>query len=319
MGKVSLFSFLLVLIILLTGCEKQPDDKTASGYIDADYVYISAPSSEKIIEMYAVKGSIIKTGDKLFEMDNHKSFSMHEANKFMDMALQSFVTDMKKGARQEQIDEWKYINYAVKEMIIFLKLETEMFRFLSEKQAAADQYWWFTRQMQYALIAISKAIDTHQKYIELGQREDKINAFEMADNAVKSMLPYTKYQFTEAVQFSPYDAIVFDIFYRKGELPGAGKPVIMLLPDENLKVVFYISGLKIDTIKLGEKVKVFLSRDKNNFIEGQVNYISQNIQYTDPLIYSLKNDKKLIYKIEAKINPKDKLKAHPGEVVSVEF
>jgi HlyD family secretion protein len=306
-------------MVFLAACEKAKDENSSSGYIDADYVYISAPSSDKIKAIYAVKGSSVMTGDKLFELENYKANSMFAANKFMDLAMQSYIEDMRKGARQEQIDEWKYIQIAVKEMIIFMQLESKMFKFLSEKNASADQYWWFTRQMQYSLTAMSKAVEMHQKYIELGQRPDKITAFEMANNAAKSMIPYTQYQLSETIQYSPCDAFVFDIFYRKGELPGAGRPVIQLLPNENLKAVFYVKGTYLDKIKIGGKVKIYFNEASKDFIESEVNYISPNVQYTDPLIYSLKNNEKLLYSVEAKIPSADISKLHPGEVVSVEF
>jgi HlyD family secretion protein len=39
---------------------------------------------------------------------------------------------------------------------------------------------------------------------------------------------------------SPVNAKVFDIIYRAGERPSAGRPIISLLPPENIKVRFFI-------------------------------------------------------------------------------
>lgn len=319
MSKLFLYFSFLLLLATFTSCEKPKNDNVSTGYIDADYVYISAPTSAKISNIYVKKGLRIKTGDKLFALDSYKETAFLAANENLDKALQSYIADMKKGARPEDIKQWQYGSYAIKEMIILTNLLTEMYSFLSVKNAAADQYLWYARQLQYSFIAFSKAIDAHIDYMKLPDRPDKIAAFEMADNAVKSMVPYTKYQLQETIQLSPCDALVFDIFYRKGELPGAGKPVIMLLPDENLKTIFYVNASNIKKIKLGEKVKVYFSEASKDFIPAQITYISPNIQYTDPLIYSLKHNDKLIYMVEAKFAPDDKLSLHPGEVVSVEF
>ena len=319
---MKLFSSIVVLsflLILLSSCEKQKEENAATGYVDADYVYISAPSNDKIKEMYVLKGKEVKKGDKLFELESFKSSSMHEANKFMEQSLQSYINDMKKGARQEDIDEWRYGNNAIKEMVILFKLLSEMYQFLSVKNAAADQYYWISRQAQYSFLALSKAIEMHINKLNLPDRPDKIEAFEMAKNAVSSMLPYTQYQFSESVQFSPCDAIIFDIFYRKGELPGSGKPVIQLLPNENIKIVFYVNNTQVSKISLGNKVKVFTESENADFFGAEINYISPNIQYTDPLIYSLKNSEKLLFLVEAKISPSNKYKLHPGEVVRVEL
>lgn len=312
------FSYLL-LSLPFTSCEKVKSDNLSTGYIDADYVYISAPASAKIREIYARKGSDIKTGDKLFELENYKETAFLGANENLDKSLKSYITDMRKGARPQDILQWQNALNSVKELIILAGLESKMYEFLSVRNAAADQYFWFARQIEYALMALSKAIEAHIEYMKLPERPDKITAFEMADNAVKSMIPYTKYQLQETTQISPCDAVVFDLFYRKGELVQAGKPVIMLLPDENFKAVFYVDAGNIKKITFGEKVKVYFSEESKDFILAEVNYISPNVQYTDPLIYSLKNNEKLIFMVEAKFATKDKLRLHPGEIVSVEF
>lgn len=319
MNKLFLFLSSTLLLLIFTSCERVKYDKLATGYIDADYVYISASATEKIREIYVQKGSAIKIGDKLFEMENYKETAFLGTNENLDNALQNYIIDIKKGARPQEILQWQNALNSIKELVILAGLQRKMYEFLSTRNAAADQYFWWARQSEYALTALSKAIETHIDYIQLPERPDKIAAFEMADNALKSMVPYTKYQLQETIQLSPCNATVFDIFYRKGELVQAGKPVIMLLPDDNLKAVFYVNASNIKRISLGDKVKVYFSEESKDFIQAQVNYISPNVQYTDPLIYSLKHNDKLIYMIEAKFSSSNKLKLHPGEVVSVEF
>ena len=319
MNKPFLFFIFSFGLLVFTSCEKAKNNNFSTGYIDADYVYISAPSSEKIKELYVKKGFSVKSGDKLFELESYKEKAFLGANENLDIALQNYIADMKKGARPEEIKQWQYAAESIKEIIVLTKLLTEMYSFLSNKNAAADQYFWYSRQAQYAFITLSKAIEAHIEYMKLPERPDKIAAFEMANNAVKSMVPYTQYQLQETIQTSPFDAVVFNIFYRKGELPGMGKPIIMLLPDENFKAVFYVNGTRADKIRLGDKVKVYFSEGSQDFIQAEVNYISPNVQYSDPLIYSLKQKDKLVYMLEAKFAPGDKLKLHPGEVISVEF
>ncbi|MDR8241911.1 HlyD family secretion protein, partial [Acinetobacter baumannii] len=44
--------------------------------------------------------------------------------------------------------------------------------------------------------------------------------------------------------------------YRAGERPSAGKPIISLLPPENIKVHFFIPEAKLGKFKIGSKVKL---------------------------------------------------------------
>ncbi len=317
MHKLLLLIFSLFILTFFSSCEKNNNEELASGYIDADYVYISASCSAKIKNLYTEKGFEVKVGDKLFEQESVKETAFLGTNENMDKALQYYVADMQKGARPQEIIQWQWTLDALKEFIIFAKLQNKMYEFLALKNAAAEQYHWLAKQGELGLTAFSKAVESHIAYMKLPERPDKIAAFEMADRSVKSMIPYTKYQLQETLQTSPCDAVVFDIFYWKGELVQEGKPVIMLLPKDKLKAVFYVKGSEIDKIKLGNTVKVHFGKGK--VIDAKVSYISQNIQYTDPLIYSLKNNEKLLYSVEAQFSPTDILKIHPGEVVSVEF
>ncbi|MCE4137164.1 HlyD family secretion protein, partial [Klebsiella pneumoniae] len=91
---------------------------------------------------------------------------------------------------------------------------------------------------------------------------------------------------------------VFDIIYRAGERPSAGKPIISLLPPENIKVRFFIPEAKLGKFKIGSKVKLICDGCAEP-IAGIINYISPEAEFTPPVIYSTKRREKLIFMAEA--------------------
>ncbi|WP_262362558.1 HlyD family secretion protein, partial [Klebsiella pneumoniae] len=97
---------------------------------------------------------------------------------------------------------------------------------------------------------------------------------------------------------SPVNAKVFDIIYRAGERPSAGKPIISLLPPENIKVRFFIPEAKLGKFKIGSKVKLICDGCAEP-IAGVINYISPEAEFTPPVIYSTKRREKLIFMAEA--------------------
>ena len=106
------------------------------------------------------------------------------------------------------------------------------------------------------------------------------------------------------------------VFYREGEYAHAGKPVVCLLPPDNIKAIFFVDGKIVNHLKLGDKVSVNLT-DIPASVTAIISYISSKPEYTDPFIYSLKNNEKYTYLIEAKFQSKDSEKLHPGQPIEV--
>ncbi|HIG1319105.1 TPA: HlyD family efflux transporter periplasmic adaptor subunit, partial [Klebsiella pneumoniae] len=78
----------------------------------------------------------------------------------------------------------------------------------------------------------------------------------------------------------------------------AGKPIISLLPPENIKVHFFIPEAKLGKFKIGSKVKLICDGCAEP-IAGIINYISPEAEFTPPVIYSTKRREKLIFMAEA--------------------
>ncbi|WP_413621459.1 HlyD family secretion protein, partial [Klebsiella quasipneumoniae] len=97
---------------------------------------------------------------------------------------------------------------------------------------------------------------------------------------------------------SPINAKVFDIIYRVGERPSAGRPIISLLPPENIKVRFFIPEAMLGKFNIGTKVRLLCDGCAEP-IPGVINYISPEAEFTPPVIYSTKRREKLIFMAEA--------------------
>ncbi|HBO49397.1 MAG TPA: hypothetical protein DD619_01180 [Alphaproteobacteria bacterium] len=58
------------LFIILTLCACQPENENIfNGYVEGEYVYVSPTAGGILDEVNIVKGSQVKTGDKLFAVD----------------------------------------------------------------------------------------------------------------------------------------------------------------------------------------------------------------------------------------------------------
>jgi len=134
----------------------------------------------------------------------------------------------------------------------------------------------------------------------------------------KRRLTQTDWSFLQKRQSAPQAGLVYDTLYRQGEWVAAGKPVVALLPPQNIKVRAFVPEPRIDSIHHGDGVRVTVDGVRDPFI-GKVSYISPRAEYTPPVIYSRETRDKLVFMVEAVFDPATAAKLHPGQPVDVQF
>jgi HlyD family secretion protein len=114
--------------------------------------------------------------------------------------------------------------------------------------------------------------------------------------------------------FSPVTGSVQQIYFRQGELAGAGRPVVALLPPANIKVRFFVPEARLPEIAIGETVRIKCDGCAAE-IAARVTFMSRTAEYTPPVIYSSEERAKLVFMIEARPTEPDRLRV--GQPVSV--
>lgn len=312
--KIKYFCLLSFLCLLsFNSCDKK--EHKYSGYIDADYVYISAYNEGKIENIYVKKGQTVKVDEKLFETDNNKVRSILSSLNNIDQALSLYIQDIQQGAREEKVNTFQHLALACRAMYEGTGIGLRMNKKLATDHVVALKDLWVVEHVHDAAGEIETAIQEWIKFLQLSsQRPLVIKSIVELKQALKSQISYYQWLLAQTVQVSPYDAIIFDIFYRKGEFVQKGKPVVALLPPKNIKAKFYVDGKSVNKISLNETVNVFVSGVDRSY-KAKITYISSEADYTEPYIYSLENNKKLVYMIEAKFENSDNI--HPGQPIDV--
>jgi HlyD family secretion protein len=134
----------------------------------------------------------------------------------------------------------------------------------------------------------------------------------------KQRLEQTKWSFQQKKQSAPRSGLVYDTLFREGEWIPAGKPVVVLLPPENIKARAFVPETRIGAIHYGETAEVTVDGVAEPFI-GKVSYISPRAEYTPPVIYSRDTRAKLVFMIELVFEPQVAARLHPGQPVDVKF
>ena len=151
---------------------------------------------------------------------------------------------------------------------------------------------------------------------DLDQAQAQLDADAAQVAAQQAALDKARWSFDQKQQFAPADAIVHDTLYRQGEFVAPGNPVVALLPPENLKVRFFVPQEMLPQIKIGQTISVECDGAPRP-IKAAINYISTQVEYTPPVIYSRETRANLVFMIEAKIPLADAADVRPGQPADV--
>jgi HlyD family secretion protein len=82
-----------------------------------------------------------------------------------------------------------------------------------------------------------------------------------------------EWNFNQKRQAAPMAGLVYDTLFRHGEWVAAGKPVVALLPPQNIKVRAFVPETQVGSIHYGDTTQVTVDGVPDPFI-GKVSYIS---------------------------------------------
>jgi HlyD family secretion protein len=92
---------------------------------------------------------------------------------------------------------------------------------------------------------------------------------------------------------------VEDIYARQGEYAKAGAPVLSILPPANIYVRFFLPEKDLSGAKLGDRVRLHCDGCAND-LSATITFIAAEPEFTPPIIYSVENREKLVFKAEAR-------------------
>jgi HlyD family secretion protein len=104
--------------------------------------------------------------------------------------------------------------------------------------------------------------------------------------------------------------------FRVGEWVPPGQPVVRMLPPGNVKVRFFVPESAVGGIKPGRKV-VLRCDGCAAEIPAEVNFISDQPEYTPPVIYSNETRAKLVFMVEARPSVENAPNLRPGQPLTV--
>jgi HlyD family secretion protein len=300
--KIIAAVFVLIVIFWAAGKIFKPakESDIFAGYVEGDLSQIGPIEGERLVQLTVEPGAQVAKGALLFTMATPVLDAQRaEATARVDQA-QANLENLKAALnRPEQIAVLQAGLERAKASLVLSQADYDRQSALLPKGATTVAQ---RDQAKFALDRDQAGVAEAQRQIEaalLPSRNQEIAAAEAAIYQAKAQLHQIDTRIARQRVFSPADGIVQDVYFWPGEVVAAGQPVLALLPPENRKIRFYVPETRLAQFSLGAKIGVSCDNCPAG-IEARVIYISQQAEFTPPVIFSLQERGKLVFRVDAR-------------------
>jgi HlyD family secretion protein len=287
----------------LASCEAPPNDHWL-GYVEGEMALIAAPQPGWITTVDVTRGSQIKPGTALFTLDAVRELAARDnANAQIaganEQASQAAAQVAQAQAQQAQSEaDIAKDRKELERQQELVRIGGTPRRDLEAAQAAYDS----ARAQQNQFVASQTQAAAARRQAEALARQGQASLdtaeFNLSERAVRALIA----------------GEVQDVYFRQGEYANAGTPVVAVLPPANVFVRFFVPEPQIAGLMLGSQVHIGCDGCAANLV-ATISFIAAQTEFTPPVIYSVGNRERLVFKVEARAA--NGLPIHPGLPVEV--
>jgi HlyD family secretion protein len=260
-GRGGATAGILAFAAMLAGCNWVASEPPLQGYIEGTYVSVSPEDGGKIAELAVRRGERVSAGDLLFRLSSGEQ----EAN----------VAEAR--ARVAQAES-----------------------LVAQAQSAfdaAEKSFRRAADLQRTNVVAQANLDSAKALHDEAQAA--LAAAERNLAATHAALDLAEVRLTRRTVTAPAAGTIEETFFEPGEFVAAAQPVVSLLPDGGRKVRFYVPEARILEFRPGTRVGIACDGCAEG-LEAEVTFVATQAEYTPPVIYSVGNREKLVFRVEAR-------------------
>ncbi len=306
-----------LLLLLAAGCrDRAAQTNLLPGYLEADLVEIASPEGGYLAELSVQRGQTVAAGQSLFRLDPTPLDLAKQQAEASGEAVRLRAQDAARGEREQTIRRLQANVAAEQARLALAESEYERHKSLIRSGGVSQSAF---QQSEAAFKQSRENLTALQAQLELagqGQRPLEIAALQAVDKASRAASELAAWHGAQTTRTSPEAAIVRDTLYEPGEWVAAGRPVVVLRRTRDLRARFYVSPAVLAQLRLGQPVEIVLPGNAPP-LHAPVSRISDQAEYTPPVIYSREESERLVFLVEAQLTPEDAARLQPGLPVSV--
>ena len=290
------------------------DDPRFYGYVEGEYVYV-APQGSGILQSLDVdRGDTVDAGTPLFALDEDKqreSLEKSQANLAIAIAQ---LENESTGKRPEELA-------VIEEQLRSAKAQLELARLTytrSSELASLDFIATSRLDQDHATLDAAEAAVMQQiaelDVARLPAREALLQAAKQSVRAAGNDLALAQIELAERRVAAPASGYVQQTYFLPGEYVAAGRPVVSILPPGEVKFLFYVGEPRRAALTIGTTVLIDCD-GCGEPVRARITYLSSDAEFNPPVIYSLEDRSKLVFRAEAL--PDEPTTLLPGQPIDV--
>jgi HlyD family secretion protein len=315
---ISILSKLCILLLAalpVSRCTAKPTDYF-QGYVEGEYVLVSSPLAGRLELLAVSRGQDVVQGQQLFVLEHDREqAAVSEAGQAVTRA-ENILADLEKGKRPTEISA---LEAGLKQAQATYNLARDEFErrqsLFRQDLIPQEEFDRVRTEMERSASAVAQ-LEAELETAKLGARSDLLDAARADVKKAIYNLEQARWQLEQKSQAAPAAGFIYDTFYREGEFVPAAYPVLSLLPQDHVKIRFFVPETILGQLAIGDKITVYLD-GRNNAVSAGISYISPSAEYTPPVIYSRETRAKLVFMIEAVPDPGAAAGLHPGQPADV--
>ena len=146
----------------------------------------------------------------------------------------------------------------------------------------------------------------------LGARIDQVAAADSRVAQAAAGLGAADARLGDIAPLAPAAGRVEEVFYQKGEWAVANQPILALIPDDRIKLRFFVPERQVAAYTPGATL-AFACDGCAKGLTAKITYVSPRPEFTPPVIYSREARDRLVYLVEARPS----VRLNPGQPVDV--
>ena len=283
-----------------------------TGYVEGEALYLAAPVSGAVAQVYVQRGDRVKAGDRLFVVDPKQVAAQREQAQAEVGAAQAQAQDARKGLRPIELAVYDANIAAAQARAQDAAADMRRVQPLVRKGIYAPARLDDVRAALQTANAQLAAARRQRDAATLGAREGQVQAADSRVTQAQAGLSAADARLSDLAPVAPSDARVEDVFFQKGEWSVANQPVLSLLPDDRIKLRFFVPEQSLSAYRIGSVVR-FACDGCAKGLSAKIIFVSPRPEFTPPIIYSREARDRLVYMVEAR--PSARL--NPGQPVDV--
>lgn len=293
-----------------------PASSRIVGYVEGEYVRLGPIDIARIESVAVRRGERVTPGAVVAELQADDAQNAVAESKARLVQVRAQLANLLSGKRPEEIAVIEANAASAqaqhRETERALERRQDLFRRGVSTQADLDQAQT-ARDVAAANVRQSAA---NLAVARLAAREEEIKAAENQVAQAQAALDQAKWRLSQRRLTAPAAGIVTDLVRHPGELAGPTAPVLTMLPDGAVKLMLYVPEALLSGTVVGTRLEVRCNGCPPS-LAATVSYVSQEPEFTPPVIYSADTRQKLVYLVEARPEGGPAARLQPGQIVDV--